>query len=152
MPFNVASKRVFGHENETLRADQLSCNPFACDFTGSPPRCSRQFMTERYVKWSTPWLSREFEMLVFGMTAKGAATTGTTVKTCCRTICPCRDGASSPVIPSKVGNGAAAGPRHGREGRRLSEREVSESNSVALSPVAPRDSSNTLRSARNNRI
>lgn len=23
-------------------------------------------MNERYVKWYTPWLSREFEMLVFG--------------------------------------------------------------------------------------
>ena len=23
-------------------------------------------MNERYIKWSTPWLSREFEMLVFG--------------------------------------------------------------------------------------
>jgi esterase/lipase superfamily enzyme len=23
-------------------------------------------MNERYTKWSTPWLSREFEMLVFG--------------------------------------------------------------------------------------
>src|SRR5438477_554055 len=32
------------------------------------------------------------------------------------------------VIPSGVENGAAGEPRHGREGRRLSEREVSESN------------------------
>jgi hypothetical protein len=23
-------------------------------------------MNERYIKWYTPWLSREFEMLVFG--------------------------------------------------------------------------------------
>ena len=23
-------------------------------------------MNERYVKWYTPWLSREFEMLIFG--------------------------------------------------------------------------------------
>jgi len=36
------------------------------------------------------------------------------------------------VIPSEVENGAAGKPRHGREGRRLSEREVSESNPVAL--------------------
>jgi hypothetical protein len=42
--------------------------------------------------------------------------------------------------------------RHGREGQRLSEREVSESNPVALPAVALRDSSNTLRSARNDRI
>jgi esterase/lipase superfamily enzyme len=25
-----------------------------------------KFMNERYIKWYTPWLSREFEMLVFG--------------------------------------------------------------------------------------
>ncbi len=36
------------------------------------------------------------------------------------------------VIPSEVENGATGKPRHGREGRRLSEREVSESNPVAL--------------------
>src|SRR5215208_1174534 len=40
MSFDIASKRVFGHENEMLRADQLQCNPFACDFIGSPSRCS----------------------------------------------------------------------------------------------------------------
>ncbi len=25
-----------------------------------------RFMNERYIKWYTPWVSREFEMLVFG--------------------------------------------------------------------------------------
>jgi hypothetical protein len=25
-----------------------------------------KFMNERYIKWCTPWLSRESEMLVFG--------------------------------------------------------------------------------------
>ena len=35
------------------------------------------------------------------------------------------------VIPSGVENGAAREPRHGREARGLSEREVSGSNSVA---------------------
>jgi hypothetical protein len=38
---------------------------------------------------------------------------------------------NSPVIPSEVENGATRKPRHRREGRRLSEREVSESNPVA---------------------
>jgi len=32
------------------------------------------------------------------------------------------------VIPSEVENGAAGEPRHGREGRRLSEQGLSESN------------------------
>ena len=36
------------------------------------------------------------------------------------------------VIPSEVENGGAGEPRHGREGRRLSEREASESNPGAL--------------------
>src|SRR5215831_16305033 len=42
-------------------------------------------------------------------------------------------------------------PRHGREGRRLSEREVSESTPVAIFRVIPRDSSTPLRSAQNDR-
>src|SRR6516162_5183878 len=43
-------------------------------------------------------------------------------------------------------------PRHGREGRRLSEREVSESNPAATPSAILRDSSTSLRSARNDRI
>src|SRR5262245_43354958 len=42
-------------------------------------------------------------------------------------------------------------PRHGRKGRRLSEREVSESNPVAMFRVTPRDSSTSLRSVQNDR-
>ena len=43
-------------------------------------------------------------------------------------------------------------PRLGREGRRLSEREVSESNPVAKFAVMQRGSSTSLRSARNDKL
>ena len=55
------------------------------------------------------------------------------------------------VIPGEVENEAAGKPRHGREGRRLSEREVSESNPVALPLVSSRDSSTPLRYAQNDK-
>ena len=45
---------------------------------------------------------------------------------------------------SQFENGAAGEPRHGREGRRLSEREVSESNLVAVPMVSQRDVSTSL--------
>src|SRR5437870_8329352 len=34
--------------------------------SGHHQHARAKFMNERYIKWSTPWLSREFEMLVFG--------------------------------------------------------------------------------------
>src|SRR4051794_38026156 len=60
-----------------------------------------------------------------------------------------RRGSSSAQAKSRMER--LARPRHGREGRRLSERKVSESNPVASRSVAPQDSSTTLRSARNDR-
>lgn len=42
--------------------------PPTCDLDGLQPRCLRHCleMNERYIKWWTPYLSRDFEMLAFG--------------------------------------------------------------------------------------
>jgi hypothetical protein len=49
-------------------------------------RNDSNFMNERYIKWYTPYLSREFEMLVFGE-KRGAGMIGITGATCCHIIC-----------------------------------------------------------------
>jgi glycerate 2-kinase len=55
------------------------------------------------------------------------------------------------VILSGVENGAAGKPRHGREGRRLSELEASESNPVMQSWVTLRDPSTPFHSAQDDK-
>ena len=51
MPLDGSGEGVFRHDKATCIADDVDLV---------------QPMNERYIKWHTPWLSRDFEMIAFG--------------------------------------------------------------------------------------
>jgi hypothetical protein len=64
----IESKRFVEEETKckplgTLQ-DESACG--TCHFPAAQPRWSRYFkMNERHLRWYSPWLSREFEILAF---------------------------------------------------------------------------------------
>jgi hypothetical protein len=56
-------------EDQTQRKPQLYSPrgfPYGLAISPSRNQDERASMTERYIRWYTQWLSREFEMIVFG--------------------------------------------------------------------------------------
>jgi len=79
VPFDVASNCMLGHrKTRRFAEDQTQRKPFNSAGPAAPSVPGLRFgrlatkmdglfsMNERYIKWYTPWLSREFEMIVFG--------------------------------------------------------------------------------------
>src|SRR5437762_2619913 len=83
MSFDVSSERVFGHarRNGSFRMSILSNRRRSQGWTQNERTCSLSTrfdepplpeMNERYIKWWTPYLSREFEMLAVSGASLGA--------------------------------------------------------------------------------
>jgi hypothetical protein len=65
----IESKRFVEKETWRKRLGSLPDESVSrtCHFLAAQPRWSRYFkMNERYLRWYSPWLSREFETLAFG--------------------------------------------------------------------------------------